>query len=450
MATISNITIDLSPQSDQTAQSPCSPPSLQQNTEPPTPRAHKDGKKKRRSDVLVPKSPPSVPSKSVMSVNSQTSSNQDNSDLLLADKPAVSESCDTMELLREADISDFNVQGEKVEDLCRNGKEESQENKLLIENDLGDGSKDNTEVLLKGVEMERQSPELQTNLESTEKLLEPQPLVQFPVPRPLPVPPVDSLVHHKRNRHKVVPAPTPVSEGRDGATPPLQQGRPLSARERRRLRQSQEAVSHSALNPARRSSYDVSSSKTDREEVQVSRSVSVPITERTEKQQEKSDEEDFSSSTSSTDCSVGDAKERKESSDMQDLVQMMTQTLRMDGGDAEGSRDLQEFRLNRRYRDTLLLHGKTRQEPKDLSLSHINMETTSGPAKVRRAVEQLRTDALKGLGVKLLDKVLEIMEEEDETKREVCLRDQMGDEKYQAYAVMVRQLKFFEDMALKV
>lgn len=45
--------------------------------------------------------------------------------------------------------------------------------------------------------------------------------------------------------------------------------------------------------------------------------------------------------------------------------------------------------------------------------------STSGPAKVRRAIERLRTDVVKGLGVKLLDKVLEIMEEEDEAKREV-------------------------------
>lgn len=45
--------------------------------------------------------------------------------------------------------------------------------------------------------------------------------------------------------------------------------------------------------------------------------------------------------------------------------------------------------------------------------------STSGPAKIRRAIEQLRTDVVKGLGVKMLDRVLEIMEEEDETKREV-------------------------------
>lgn len=44
---------------------------------------------------------------------------------------------------------------------------------------------------------------------------------------------------------------------------------------------------------------------------------------------------------------------------------------------------------------------------------------TCGPAKVKRAVENLRTDVMKGLGVKLLEKVLEIMEMEDDNKREV-------------------------------
>lgn len=34
-------------------------------------------------------------------------------------------------------------------------------------------------------------------------------------------------------------------------------------------------------------------------------------------------------------------------------------------------------------------------------------------------IEHLRTDVVKGLGVKLLDRVLDIMQEEDEDKREV-------------------------------
>lgn len=51
--------------------------------------------------------------------------------------------------------------------------------------------------------------------------------------------------------------------------------------------------------------------------------------------------------------------------------------------------------------------------------------------------------------MKLLDKILDLLQEEDEDKREVLLRQQMGEEKYRAYAVMVRQLKFFEDVAFK-
>lgn len=64
---------------------------------------------------------------------------------------------------------------------------------------------------------------------------------------------------------------------------------------------------------------------------------------------------------------------------MHDLVDMMTQTLRMEVGDggqkADKSRPdstaLPEFKLNRRYRDTLMLHGKHRGEPENLSLCEI-------------------------------------------------------------------------------
>lgn len=64
---------------------------------------------------------------------------------------------------------------------------------------------------------------------------------------------------------------------------------------------------------------------------------------------------------------------------MQDLVHMMTQTLRMDIGDGVseadksrfGSTALPEFKLNRKYRDTLVLHGKAREEAENLSLGEI-------------------------------------------------------------------------------
>lgn len=123
----------------------------------------------------------------------------------------------------------------------------------------------------------------------------------------------------------------------------------------------------------------------------------------------------------------------------------------MDVGDGEHEVDksrpdsstLPEFKLNRRYRDTLALHGRARGEPESLSMGEIptgeifstqktcwsfslcvnnsasSEGSTSGRAKVRRAIEHLRTDVVKGLGVKLLDKVIDIMEEEDEDKREV-------------------------------
>ncbi|XP_072317974.1 serine/threonine-protein kinase Nek4 [Eucyclogobius newberryi] len=454
VATISNIDIDMplqhyTPQDKRT----CSP-SHHQNTEPTTKHVQKECENKKK----IQKPVTSTISES-LDVYPKTTQNPGDTFVLLGDKPAVNDRLDTMELLREAGIMDFNMDGEKDEVLCATGPEKRQENKYLVVN-LESGCKEevkgDTVMLLNGAEKDKQCPELQTSLDSTEKLLEAEPLVQARASRPLPVPPVQSTLQHKKKRRtdaekkSIVPAPTCVSDSRRRATPPLQQVRPLTARERRRLRQSQEGAVHSVLNPVRRSSYDVTSSKPESVSAQVSRSVSV--TERTHKLQEKSDEEDFSSSTSSTECSVGGSKERRaESSDMQDLVQMMTQTLKMSAADAEGSGDLQEFRLNRKYRDTLLLHGKSPQEPKDLSLSNIHMGSTSGPAKVRRAVEQLRTDVLKGLGIKLLDRVMEVMEEdEDEDKREVRLREHMGDEKYQAYAVMVRQLKFFEDMALKV
>lgn len=49
----------------------------------------------------------------------------------------------------------------------------------------------------------------------------------------------------------------------------------------------------------------------------------------------------------------------------------------------------------------------------------IFLDDSTGPAKVRRMIEHLRTDVVKGLGVKLLDRVLDIMQEENEDKREV-------------------------------
>lgn len=64
---------------------------------------------------------------------------------------------------------------------------------------------------------------------------------------------------------------------------------------------------------------------------------------------------------------------------MHDLVNMMTQTLRMDIGDGVtevdkggfSSTSLPEFKLNMKYRDTLVLHGKAREDAENLSLGEI-------------------------------------------------------------------------------
>nr|XP_046240180.1 serine/threonine-protein kinase Nek4 isoform X2 [Scatophagus argus] len=417
---------------------------------------------------------------------------------------------DTLELLKEADMQNqeatFSVPERK-----------SAHSGVVVEVNID--NKYDTVTLLKGAPTQDHTSDIHESLESTEKLLEPFPPTPEQVqeesslpaskpglttpcqpplyllsesgvsqqhggrdikrthadqnkvaaPRPLPPPPVESVAVEgkKRSRQRgteikkvsAAAASTSVSSCKDGFLA-LPLDRPLSARERRRLRQSQESASQSGV--LRRASYDVTSVKEEHYSVPVTRSVSDITTGTSSKgklPKQRSDEDECSSSTSSTERSEGDSRERKmESNDMQDLVHMMTQTLGMDIGDSvskvdkdrSGSTALPEFKLNRKYRDTLMLHGKAREEAENLSLGEIPIGSTSRPAKIRRAIEHLRTDVVKGLGVKLLDKVLEIMEEEDENKRELYLRDQMGDEKYQAYAVMVRQLKFFEDIAFKV
>ncbi|XP_060925936.1 serine/threonine-protein kinase Nek4 [Limanda limanda] len=429
---------------------------------------------------------------------------------------------DTMELLQEAHMQKPKLEAKKeaassVSESRSAHTSRTETGEVGVEVNMD--NKGDTINLLKADPTEHAS-DTQENLESTEKLLEPftptlEPeieqtplpvkkpgpttLCQTPPPsvqqqlrardtrgtqgdqdkvaasRPLPPPPVESRAVEERKRSKrsiegkkpdVAPTSTPVSSSKKGLLPlPQVKDRPLSARERRRLRQSHECCIQPGVNPVRRASYDVTSTKAECYYAPVtSRSVSDTmagiISKQDKLQEQRSDDDECSSSTSSTERSEGDCRERKtESSDMQDLVHMMTQTLSMDVGHGVsevdksrfGSTTLPEFKLNRKYRDTLMLHGKAREEAENLSIGEIRMEgSPSGPAKIRRAIEQLRTDVVKGLGVKLLDKVLEIMEEEDDTIRELCLRDQMGDEKYQTYAVMVRQLKFFEDIAFKV
>ncbi|XP_070759309.1 serine/threonine-protein kinase Nek4 [Enoplosus armatus] len=547
LATVSNINIDIQLQEDEDLmkrqlQGPQSVVSHHRaGNDPVAHSVYKDSKGRGKPDPSPPPSPLKPPLKSVSGVGSrggderrassgqldihpQATSNPWDTFSVCGEKRMsnVDDKDDTMELLKEADMQNPKLEVEK--EAAFSVPERRSAHKSNIENigvvvGVNIDNKNDTVTLLKGAPTQDHTSDIQENLESTEKLLEPLPPTLEPVqeespspaskptlttppqtplyfssepsvsqqhrgrgirrthddqdkskvaaPRPLPPLPVESIAVEvsKRSRRSseskkagVAETSTSVGSCKDGFLP-LPQDRPLSARERRRLRQSQESNSQPGINVVRRASYDVTSTKDEHYNVPVTRSVSDTITETNSKQdkllERRSDEDECSSSTSSTERLEGDCRERKtESSDMQDLVTMMTQTLRMDieveKTSRFGSTALPEFKLNRKYRDTLVLHGKAQEEAENLSLGEIPRGSTSGPAKIRRAIEHLRTDVVKGLGVKLLDRVLDIMEEEDDNKRELCLRDQMGDEKYQAYAVMVRQLKFFEDNAFKV
>ncbi|XP_071349793.1 serine/threonine-protein kinase Nek4 isoform X2 [Trachinotus anak] len=544
LATASNINIDIQLQEDEDllkrqVQRPQSVVSHHcTGNEHVTHSVHKESRGRGKPDPSPPPSPVKPPLKAASGVVSrggderrasngllnnqqQATPNQGDIFSVFGEKQMsnVDDKDDTMELLQEANIQNPKPETEKVAAFSAH-KSNIENLGVIVEVNLD--NKNDTITLLKGAPTQHlHTSDIQDNLESTEKLLEPFPPTQepdqeetsFPVsklgmtpcqttpqfssepsisqqhrvgdirwthgdqdkskvapPRPLPPPPIENraMEGRKKNRRTteskkagVAATSTSASSCKEGLLQ-LQQGRPLSARERRRLRQSQETVSQPGLGAVRRASYDVTSTNAEHYNAPFTRSVSDSITGANSKDkllERRSDDDECSSSTSSTERSEGDCRERKtESSDIQDLVHMMTQTLRMDVGDGVSEMDkgrsgpsaLPEFKLNRKYRDTLVLHGKAREEAENLSLGEIPIGSTSGPAKIRRAIEHLRTDVVKGLGVKLLDRVLEIMEEEDDTKRELCLRDQMGDEKYQAYAVMVRQLKFFEDIALKV
>ncbi|XP_073325294.1 serine/threonine-protein kinase Nek4 isoform X2 [Pagrus major] len=547
LATISNINIDIQRQEDEDlmmkqVQGPQSIVSQHRaGNEPVSHSVKKDSKGRGKPDPSPPPSPVKPSLKSVSGVVSWGADERRASNGLLDIHPqarpnprdtfsvvcgeeqmsVVDDKEDTMELLKEADMQNPNLEVEREADFSipeRQSAHKSNIENIGVSVDVNIDNKNDTLTLLKGAPTQQHTSDIQENLESTEKLLEPFPPTLEPVqedslspaskqgptnpcihssepsvsqqhsrrdirrthgdqdkskvaaPRPLPPPPVESIAMEGRKKSRrsteskragVAATSTSVSSCKDGLLP-LPQDRPLSARERRRLRQSQESASQPGVSVVRRASYDVTSTTDEHYNVPVTRSVSDIITETNSKDklpERRSDEDEYNSSTSSTERSEGDSRERKtESSDMQDLVHMMTQTLRMEIGDGVceversrfGSTALPEFKLNRRYRDTLVLHGKARKEAESLSIGEIPTGSTSGPAKIRRAIEQLRTDVVKGLGVKMLDRVLEIMEEEDDTKRELCLRDQMGDEKYHAYAVMVRQLKFFEDIAFQV
>ncbi|XP_015729922.1 serine/threonine-protein kinase Nek4 isoform X2 [Coturnix japonica] len=228
--------------------------------------------------------------------------------------------------------------------------------------------------------------------------------------------------------------------------------RPLSARERRRLKQSREEMFPSVI-PARRagSSAVVEGKSRTANHVKVAQSSSDPSISQKSRVTHRLSDDELSSSTSSTEKSDGDSKEKKSSkSEVNELVQLMTWTLKTDPTEnsecSVTSTPAPEFKLHRKYRDTLILHGKSPEESEDFKFEEVPSDMLPGPEKMRRMVEVLRSDVVRGLGVKLLERVYSIMEEEDEEKRELQLREQMGD-KYVSYGVKVRHLKFLEENA---
>ncbi|XP_038265516.1 serine/threonine-protein kinase Nek4 isoform X2 [Dermochelys coriacea] len=230
----------------------------------------------------------------------------------------------------------------------------------------------------------------------------------------------------------------------------ISEGRPLSARERRRLKQSQEKM-FSSVPAARRASHSavVEAKSLVENLIKVTQSSSDPSISQEKKKIHCLSDDELSSSTSSTDKSDGDSKEGKSNTnEMNDLVQLMTQTLKMDSKESCEHPSIltpaSEFKLHRKYRDTLILHGKVSKEPEKFKFEEFPSDVLYGPEKIRRMVEILRSDVVQGLGVKLLEKVYDIMEEDDELKRELHLREHMR-EKYTNYSVKARHLKFLEE-----
>uniref|UniRef100_A0A8C3WZY2 Serine/threonine-protein kinase Nek4 n=1 Tax=Catagonus wagneri TaxID=51154 RepID=A0A8C3WZY2_9CETA len=217
--------------------------------------------------------------------------------------------------------------------------------------------------------------------------------------------------------------------------------RPLSARERRRLKQSQEEIFPSGSSVRRASLSPLAPGKPQEE--------GHPTPAHWLSSDCNVTQDELSSSTSSTDKSDGDSREHKgHTNEMSDLVQMMTQTLKLDS--KESCEDLpvpdpvSEFKLHRKYRDTLILHGKVAEEAEEFHFKELPSAIMPGSEKIRRIVEVLRADVIRGLGIQLLEQVYDILEEEDELEREVRLQEHMG-EKYMTYSMKARQLKFFEE-----
>ncbi|XP_074139606.1 serine/threonine-protein kinase Nek4 isoform X5 [Sminthopsis crassicaudata] len=302
-------------------------------------------------------------------------------------------------------------------------------------------------------------PMHQDSLDSTEKLLAPfVPVVLFQeVPsRPLPSPPIASKTVEKMTYSDADKHSTEVMVSMDNSRSSeitSSKDRPLSARERRRLKRSQEEIFPTVFSgpSVRRGSLDTEGMKLHIEDEHI---IAHQLSSDVDTSQEKKlvrclSEDELSSSTSSTDKSDGDSKEGKgHTNEMNDLVQLMTQTLKMDSKEnCENIPKLlpmSEFRLHRKYKDTLILHGKVEEDSEELGLKELSPVVVSGSEKIRRMIEVLRADVIQGLGVKLLEKVYDLMEEDDELKREVRLQEHLG-EKYVNYGTKAQLLKFFEE-----
>ncbi|KAK9966210.1 hypothetical protein ABG768_003333 [Culter alburnus] len=509
IATISNIDIEIQSQKQRKAKPPQPKPSSLQNHKPPS-----VSKKREKEDPSPPQTHPLIQEFGVSRTEDKMSANGLISESSNTPKPAdrtnnkaldasMDLKDDTMKLLQEAGVEDIPYEPTEQHHNAER-KSESQRTSAAVDDNHSNA------CVLKDVPTGSSTEESEGSLDSTEKLLKPVPVILMepcnsestalsdqsrPVLLPSSSSSEPSMSRQRRQRKKdkslddqnshqvkAVPRPLPplpedvlsINSAQKGQSnsetnrpsnlssknAPEQQNRPLSARERRRLKQLQEN-SRQQVSAVKRAPCDVpslDSKQTD--QIDCPRPVSTTLETKKERKSSwrQSDEDECSSSTSSTERSEGDYRERKcENNEMQDLVQMMTQTLHMDARDASFEPDglrchstpLPEFKLNRKYRDTLMLHGKSREGQGDFQISGFPLDDSTGPAKVRRVIEHLRTDVVKGLGVKLLDRVLDIMQEEDEVKREHLLQEQMGEEKYKQYAVKVRQLKFFEDVAFK-
>ncbi|XP_062977232.1 serine/threonine-protein kinase Nek4 isoform X2 [Elgaria multicarinata webbii] len=272
---------------------------------------------------------------------------------------------------------------------------------------------------------------------------------EITVPRRLPSPPNVDAKTSEDNTEKQNAAVARSVNRSTSIEVAVSKDRPLSARERRRLKQSQEDMLPSGP-AARRVSHGASTETKFPEEdghVQIAQFSLEPNYKQKKSLIGCSTDDELTSSTSSTERSDGDCKEGK-TNEMNDLVQLMTRTLKMDNKENCSHSAIpapeSQFRLNRKYKDTLILHGKASEEPDEFPFQEFPSDVLSGPEKIRRLVEILRADVVQGLGVKLLEKVYDVMEEDDEQKRELYLRELMG-EKYASYSMKARHLKFLEE-----